>query len=1856
MKRLITIGVLAAVLAVILASAAPTANQPPAPKGTTGMAKSNAVQLAWQSVSGVDGYNVYRGSTMTTVTTLVSPTGGITATSFTDTTAGNGTNYFYAVRAVENGTESPNSPIVQATPVPQACSTGNAIVLENCYPGNNPWNVRNPATIAAGGIEGFATAQSINKGGSVGLKVNSANGTTFRVEIYRTGYYGGAGARLFSVIRGLAGSAQGACSTNSTTTGLIDCSNWTTSLTLTTTQSWPTGTYAIRLVREDTGADNQILLVVRDDSRKAQIVYGVGFSTFQAYNNYGGKSLYDFNSQGNTTVAGSPRAVKVSYDRPFEQPRSGLRDWYTRTESATVYWLEQQGYDVGYVANTDIGNTPSLIQGVEAYISPAHDEYVSTEMRNAMKTARDSGTGLFFSGGNEVYWKIRFENGPNGGAANRVQVSYKSTQSGGPDPTGIPTGTWRDPAGANAPENGLTGIMYVGDNDNTYFPLVVSALEGSDRVYRYTPLASQAAGTSMSLGNSLIGWEWDARVANGQEPPGVKTLATSPVTGELVQNNGANYNPSGSIGVNMVKYTAASGALVFSTGTNNWNRGLAPNAAGVGEPESEIQQITTNVLADMGATPQTPSTGIVLDAGADPNRPAAPTNVVPTTNGPDSVTINWSPVPGVDGYNVYRGLAARSDGQPLGALANPTLITGTSFTDIGLSPTTAYFYVVVAVNAGVQSLPSAESTATTAAGAGQPTRIDVGASSSYTSSTGQQWSADTFFSGGNLRSVSTPIANTNDPKLYQTERFGIFNYSIPVANGSYNVRFHFGETYFGSTPALSPCLGKRIFNIDIVDTPGSTPDLNNFDICAAAGGPAIATVVTVPNVNVSDGILFIKSSRGTIDDPTLSAIEVIPIALAPPTVSLTAPGNAETDVAVGDTARATFSRGMDASTITNSTFTLSGPSGPVAASVSFDSASRTATLAPSAPLDYSTTYTATIDSTVKASDGAPLGTDYTWNFTTQAAPPPDISSTSPNDGDIGVSPTTAVSATFTRPMDPKTITTSSFTLRDSSGALVPADVSYNSTLQRATLAPTSPLAVSSTYTARISTTVSTALSVGLPAPYVWSFTVADAPPAPPTVTSFVPAAAAVDVTANSTVTATFSRPMDPATLSSSTFTLTNAGGTVPATVTYDGATATATLTPTNMLAPSTPYTATLTTAVRAEDGTAFAGKSWGFTTIAAPTIISYTPIDGATFVDRSQSITVTFSRSMAASSITTATFQLFAPDGSVVPAAVSYDDPTHTATLTPSALLVGGASYAANVSSSIRAIGGSPLGGADLVFRFITSTCPCSLFPPVLAPAIQNIPTRDGRVGTGPWTYELGVKFKVDEAMRLNGIRFYKSKSETGVHVANLWTSSGLLLASTTATNETASGWQEATFTAPAPLLQAGAVYIASVNANSFYNSTVGGMASQIISGPLRSVIGTPNGVYGAAAGMFPTSTYNSSNYFTDVDVVPDGDPGAPTVVSTAPAPNANAVDANLPLTASFSRPMDPSTITASNFNVLPVGTSAGTDAGGAVDATISYDDSTNTATLNPSSPLTHGVVYRATLTTAIRAQDGKPLAAPITWTFTVAAPPPPLAVAASPANGSTGIGVDTAVKLVFNRSVNSSTLTSGSAQIVAPDGSIVAGTIGYDAFAFTATITPSAKLAPTTTYTIRVNSGVQAPDGTSLLNPFSSTFTTGTCPCTLMTGLLPKAVSNPVQDGRTGAGPWSYELGTKITVDAPASLTAIRFWKDAKETGTHTVRLWSSTGTLLASLPVTGETAGAGWQQANLATPIALAANTVYIVSVNANAFFATTRSGLATPLTSGIAHSANDVKNGVYGSAAGVFPTSSFSSTNYFVDVVIR
>jgi hypothetical protein len=266
-----------------------------------------------------------------------------------------------------------------------------------------------------------------------------------------------------------------------------------------------------------------------------------------------------------------------------------------------------------------------------------------------------------------------------------------------------------------------------------------------------------------------------------------------------------------------------------------------------------------------------------------------------------------------------------------------------------------------------------------------------------------------------------------------------------------------------------------------------------------------------------------------------------------------------------------------------------------------------------------------------------------------------------------------------------------------------------------------------------------------------------------------------------------------------------------------------------------------------------------------PTVSSTTPANGATGVGTSAAITATFSRAMDATTITGTSFTLSA-GGSSVPASVSYNSSTLTATLTPSAALSWSTTYTAQLSTAVKAADGAALAAAvSWSFTTAANPCPCSLFSAVQQPAVNNAPTQDGRTGSGPWSYELGVKIRVDQPLQLSAIRFYKQSLETGSHVGRVWSAGGALLGQATFTNETSSGWQQQALTTPISL-QANTTYVVSINANAYFGLTANGLASQIDSGPLHSIVGQ-NGVYGSSAGVFPSLSYSSSNYFTDVVV-----------------------------------------------------------------------------------------------------------------------------------------------------------------------------------------------------------------------------------------------------------------------------------------------------------------------------------------------------------------------------------------------------
>ena len=169
------------------------------------------------------------------------------------------------------------------------------------------------AAPAIPGIQGFATEISVNQGETVHFKIDT-DADDYRLDIYRMGYYGGMGARKVATVQPSAPLPQNqpACLTDPST-GLIDCGNWAISASWTVPTDATSGIYFAKLVREDGDpGSSHIVFIVRDDNGHSDLLFQTSDTTWQAYNSYGGNSLY----------VGEPgtnpgRAYEVSYNRPF---------------------------------------------------------------------------------------------------------------------------------------------------------------------------------------------------------------------------------------------------------------------------------------------------------------------------------------------------------------------------------------------------------------------------------------------------------------------------------------------------------------------------------------------------------------------------------------------------------------------------------------------------------------------------------------------------------------------------------------------------------------------------------------------------------------------------------------------------------------------------------------------------------------------------------------------------------------------------------------------------------------------------------------------------------------------------------------------------------------------------------------------------------------------------------------------------------------------------------------------------------------------------------------------------------------------------------------------------------------------------------------------------------------------------------------------------------------------------------------------------------------------------------------------------------------------------------------------------
>jgi hypothetical protein len=165
----------------------------------------------------------------------------------------------------------------------------NPIPAENQLPGNpkSEWDINGSGDAS---IQGFATDISVNKGGTVSFKVTTT-AASFAINIYRLGYYQGNGARKVATIPGVTGKSQAACLTD-TASGLYDCGNWTVSASWAVPATAVSGIYIARLSRSDNGGASHIPFVVRDDAAQADVLLQTDDTTWQAYNQYGGHSVY----------------------------------------------------------------------------------------------------------------------------------------------------------------------------------------------------------------------------------------------------------------------------------------------------------------------------------------------------------------------------------------------------------------------------------------------------------------------------------------------------------------------------------------------------------------------------------------------------------------------------------------------------------------------------------------------------------------------------------------------------------------------------------------------------------------------------------------------------------------------------------------------------------------------------------------------------------------------------------------------------------------------------------------------------------------------------------------------------------------------------------------------------------------------------------------------------------------------------------------------------------------------------------------------------------------------------------------------------------------------------------------------------------------------------------------------------------------------------------------------------------------------------------------------------------------------------------------------------------------------------
>jgi hypothetical protein len=650
-----------------------------------------------------------------------------------------------------------------------------------------------------------------------------------------------------------------------------------------------------------------------------------------------------------------------------------------------------------------------------------------------------------------------------------------------------------------------------------------------------------------------------------------------------------------------------------------------------------------------------------------------------------------------------------------------------------------------------------------------------------------------------------------------------------------------------------------------------------------------------------------------------------------PTVTSVVPQNNSTGAAINTKVTATFSEAMNPSLIM-AAFTLK--KGAVAVSGSVSYSGITAVFTPTGNFAPNTLYTATIAAGVKDIEGDSLAGNYTWSFTTGATEDntaPVVSSTIPANAATGVALNARLAATFSKPMDPTTIAAETFTLKQGVAPVLGA-VTYSGVT--AVFTPTRPLLSNKVYTATVTTGAKDLADNPLAASHTWSFTTGAASDSTaPEVTAVIPLNGATDVAIDMSVTATFSKAMEPL-LIAAAFTLKNGATTVPGSVAYSGVTAV--FTPDSNLSSGAVYTAAISTVAKDLAGNPLAETyTWNFTAgtaadTTAPTVSYTAPVNAATGVSTNTKVSATFSEAMNPSLILAA-FTL--KKGAVaVSGSVSYSGVT--AVFTPDVSLAANTVFTASISTDAIDLAGNPL-AASHSWSFTTGAA-----ADTTAPTVRLTFPVDGAIDVPIHTKVTATFSEAMDPLTITTATFRLKRGTTGT---------------TTVLGSVMYSGLTAVFSQVVFLLLP----------NSTYTATITTEATDL-------------------AGNALAEDYTWS--FTTGDAP---DTTRPTVILVDPANLATDVALNSTLTATFSKPMDPLTISTTTFTLYAeVANSTGTTP---IYGTVAPDG--ETAVFTPNNELTADTTYTARISTGAQDLAGNALASDYVWSFStgVAVPPEPI-------------------------------------------------------------------------------------------------------------------------------------------------------------------------------------------------------------------------------------------------------------------------